>query len=331
MRAISLVDIHNHQPLLTLKQMATPVPEQGQVLIKIEVAPVNPSDVMFLQGRYIFEKALPVVPCFVAAGTVVASGGGLMGRYLEGKRVCCGGLQDSQGTWADYLVVKSSHCIPLAKHIDFETGCNLFANPLAAYGLMQTARSCGHKAFVQNAAAGDLGLLMQKLCRQKNIPPINIVHSEEQEKQLSGLGAEYVLNSSLEDFEDKLSGLSNKLNATMAFDAISGPISKSLLHAMPDNSELCIYGRLSNEPLSIDGLINMVHRGQRISGFSLYRWTDSQSLLSLGRAMSYLQKHLLTGYKPKIQKRVSLSEFIDNYALSFTNTTAGKTFIYPSR
>src|SRR6187455_3208387 len=77
-------------------------PRPGQVLVRIEAAPCNPSDLLLLQGKYGTLKTLPTVPGWEGAGTVVASGGGWYGSWLVGKRVACA-LRGSErsGTWAE--------------------------------------------------------------------------------------------------------------------------------------------------------------------------------------------------------------------------------------
>jgi len=84
MQAIVL-EMQSDTPRLSLQEKAIPVPSKGQVLVKVEVTPLNPADVMFVRGRYIQEKSLPVVPGMVASGVVVASGGGLVAFVKTGK------------------------------------------------------------------------------------------------------------------------------------------------------------------------------------------------------------------------------------------------------
>jgi len=56
-------------------------------LIKIDSAPINPSDLAFLMGHYSSDKPFPTVPGFEGSGTVVLSGGGILGWNITGKRV----------------------------------------------------------------------------------------------------------------------------------------------------------------------------------------------------------------------------------------------------
>lgn len=60
-----------------LKEIPIPVPKDGEVLIRVESAPINPSDLSFLKGHYSSNKPLPCVPGFEGSGVVVASGGGI--------------------------------------------------------------------------------------------------------------------------------------------------------------------------------------------------------------------------------------------------------------
>src|SRR5688572_6950538 len=93
MRAVVLEEYHDTATaaISSLKVRERPVqqPRHGQVLVQIEAAPCNPSDLLLLQGKYGTLKKLPTVPGWEGAGTVVASGGGLYGWWLMGKRVAC--------------------------------------------------------------------------------------------------------------------------------------------------------------------------------------------------------------------------------------------------
>src|SRR5438105_12722838 len=112
-----VADAHGKGPIdalanLRVARRSVHRPGPGQVLVRIHAAPCNPADVLYLEGRYGIDRPLPATPGFEGAGVVVASGGGLLGRWLLGKRVACGGHECS-GTWAEYCVVEASACLPL--------------------------------------------------------------------------------------------------------------------------------------------------------------------------------------------------------------------------
>ena len=133
----------------------SPRPGIGQVLVRMAAAPINPSDIGFLQGSYGAHGGASAVPGFEGSGTVVAAGGGYLTRLLLGRRVAFSDA--SGGTWAEYHAANASLCVPLKKDITLEQGAMLLVNPLTALALLSIARQGRHKALVNTAAASALG------------------------------------------------------------------------------------------------------------------------------------------------------------------------------
>jgi NADPH:quinone reductase-like Zn-dependent oxidoreductase len=86
---------------LRVEQRPVPKPGKDEVLVKVAASPINPSDLAFLDGKYGFDNAPPVVPGGEGSGTVVAVGPGAMGRYFLGKRVACLRNGERDGTWLE--------------------------------------------------------------------------------------------------------------------------------------------------------------------------------------------------------------------------------------
>ena len=90
-----------------------PKPASGEVLIKVECAVINPSDLYMMQGNYNGEFTYPLTPGAEGMGTVVENGGGLMGWSLVGKRVGFtrpgekGGKFSRGGAYAEYIVTNA--------------------------------------------------------------------------------------------------------------------------------------------------------------------------------------------------------------------------------
>ena len=84
-----VLEAYNGVESLRVVQRPVPKPGPNQVLVKVAASPINPSDLMFIEGKYGFKKRLPVVPGFEGSGTVVAVGSSMMSRFLAGKRVAC--------------------------------------------------------------------------------------------------------------------------------------------------------------------------------------------------------------------------------------------------
>src|SRR4051812_39872965 len=185
---------------LQVLERPVPNPRRGQVLVKITAAPCNPSDLLLLQGKYGTLKSLPTVPGWEGAGTVIASGGGLLARWLMGKCVACALRADRDGTWAQYFVADADKCIALRADVPIEQGASLIINPFTAVGLLETARRDGHRAAVHTAGASQVGRMMIAIAAEMHYPLINIVRRHEQTDLLNSLGALHVLDSSRESF-----------------------------------------------------------------------------------------------------------------------------------
>ncbi len=315
---------------LTVQERPVPKPGRGQVLVKIAASPCNPSDLLLLQGKYGTLKTLPTVPGWEGAGTVVATGGGLLARWLSGKRVACALLGDRGGTWAEYFVADADNCIPLKADVPTEQGAGLIINPLTAMGLLQTARSAGSLAAIHTAGASQLGRMMIAMAADLDYPLINVVRRDEQVELLRSLGAKHVLNSSREDFAAELKALAGRLRATAAFEAIAGDMTGTVLNAMPPRSTAYVYGGLSEEACGNIDPIGLIFHEKTLTGFYLGKWLKRRGALGIFRDAGRLQRMIIDGrIATAIQRRVTLDEVADGLNQYVKNMTGGKVLIMP--
>lgn len=334
MRAV-LLERHHEDPLkavegLKIVSKPVPKPKRGQVLVKMHASPCNPSDAMFLAGRYGLTKSLPTVPGFEGSGTVIASGGGFMANFLVGKRVACGGQSDSDGTWAEYFCADAAFCIPLQKGVDFDQGAMLIVNPLTALALFDKCLVENHRAAVHTAGASQLGRMLIRLANDRGYPLINLVRREEQRQLLLGLGAKIVLDTSRPDFLETFRAETAKLGATLLIDAVAGPMVGQLLSAMPDGSKAAVYGGLSQQACGEIDPIGLIFRGKSVEGFWLTPWLQSKSLLGKLKVTGQVQKLLASkAFESQIRARLSLDRAREGLLDYLRHMSEGKVLICP--
>ena len=229
-----------------LVEITVPEPAENEVLVQIEAAPINPSDLGLMFGAADLASAraterdgqpsliFDVPPAAMRAmsprvghwmpvgnegsGRVVAAGSHPDAQALLGKRVGMFGGE----MYAGYRCVPVDQCMSFSDAISAEQAASCFVNPMTALGFMETRDIEGQKAIVHTAAASNLGQMLLRLCQADGIPLVNIVRSEEQVSLLKSLGAEWVLNSSDSDFMSQLIEALVATGATLAFDAIGG-------------------------------------------------------------------------------------------------------------
>src|SRR5215213_1726200 len=231
---------------LSLVEVATPQPAADEVLVRVEAAPLNPSDMGLLFGGADMSTAeasgtpdRPIVTAQVApavmqamagrveqslpvgnegAGVVIQAGASPAAQALLGKTVAMlGGAMYSQ-----YRCIKAADCLVLPAGTSAAEGAACFVNPLTVLGMVGTMRAEGHTALVHTAAASNLGQMLVKLCTKDDIGLVNIVRRPEQVEVLKSIGARYVCDSSAPSFMDDLVEAVAETGATLAFDAIGG-------------------------------------------------------------------------------------------------------------
>ncbi|GAA4829167.1 alcohol dehydrogenase catalytic domain-containing protein [Algivirga pacifica] len=293
---IHITDLKEAVSQLQVVEKSTPKLQSKQVLIKMEGAACNPSDLLTLTGSYGVKKALPMVPGWVGVGTVVATGKSPLTKWLKGKRVVCGTqAANEDGTWAEYFVTDYMMCLPVSNKIETAQAANLMLNPLTAIGLIDIAVKTKAKAIVQNAAMGQVGKLVTYFAAKKGIEVIQVVRKEAQVAQLKAEGNQYVLNSSDENFEKDLRKLSSDLNATVGLDAVGGTLAGAMLNLLPAKARWVVYGDLSGEAVSGFDPMELLYQDKTIEGFHLKNWLDQQSMLRIMRKMSMVKKLLEKG------------------------------------
>ncbi|KAF0682576.1 Aste57867_25308 [Aphanomyces stellatus] len=123
-----------------VREVDVPTPTSGQVLVKVECSPINPSNLSILKGEYSdsSKSPLPSLLGTEASGTVVASGGGFFAWTMLGKRV---GVFGNEGMWAEYVCVNALSCVSLPDDVSFEGGASCFVNPLTVVAWFSSPQS----------------------------------------------------------------------------------------------------------------------------------------------------------------------------------------------
>jgi NADPH2:quinone reductase len=231
---------------LSVDTVDVPSPGEGEVVVRIEASPINPSDLgMLFAGadmsaagtggtpdRPVVTAPIPDaamramagridIPLAVGnegAGTVVATGSSAAAQVLLGRKVAVAG----GGMYSQYRCVDASLCLELPEGTTAAEGASAFVNPLTALGMVETMRLEKHVALVHTAAASNLGQMLSRLCLEEQVPLVNIVRKAEQEDLLRAAGAAHVCNSTLPTFMSDLTDALKSTSATLAFDAIGG-------------------------------------------------------------------------------------------------------------
>ncbi|GLH75958.1 NADH oxidoreductase [Bradyrhizobium sp. SSBR45G] len=352
---------------LSLVDVPTPEPGPDEVVVRIEAAPINPSDLGLLVGaadlstmQVSGSKERPVITAKVpeagmramagrldeslpigneGAGVVVKTGSSDAAKALMGRTVAAiGGAMYSQ-----YRCLKVSECLPLPAGTTPAEGASCFVNPLTSLGMTETMRREGHTALVHTAAASNLGQMLNKICLKDGIPLVNIVRSVAQAELLRGIGAKYVVDSTSPTFMDELTAALVETGATIAFDAIGGgKLAGQILNAMEaainksGKYPYSRYGSSVHKQVYIYGGLDVrpteITRGFGMT-WNVGGWLLFPFLMKIGRADSERLRQrvvdeLKTTFASHYTKTVSLTEALDPANLAvYAKRATGEKFL----
>jgi NADPH:quinone reductase-like Zn-dependent oxidoreductase len=354
---------------LSLEEVTVAAPGPDEVVVRVEAAPINPSDLGLLLGpadpatisaggtadRPTLTLAVPPQRMRMlasrigqslavgneGAGTVVQAGENQ--QHLIGKRVgMLGGAM-----YATYRKLSAREVIPLPDDATAADGASMFVNPLTALAMPDVMRREGHKALVHTAAASNLGQMLNRICQADGVPLVNIVRSDEQAKLLTDAGATYVVNSTAPDFAARLTDALAETGATIAFDAIGGgKLANAILHAMEQAAnrtatEYSRYGSSTFKQVYIYGGLDMsptvLDRGfgfsWSVSGFLLTPWMQKVGWEVMKAMRERVARELKTTFASHYTDTIGLAQALDPAVLEAYNrkATGRKYLIDPSR
>jgi NADPH2:quinone reductase len=359
---------HDGHLRLSLEEISIEAPKEDEIIVRVEAAPINPTDIALLLGSADISSITVPDPARSAlrltvpearlagvrgrmgqslavglegAGTVVAAGS--KAKALEGRLV----TTMSGGMFADYRKVKAADVMLLPDGATAAEGASI-VNPLTALGFVETARREGHPAIIHTAAASNLGQMLHKICAADGIPLVNIVRSRQQVELLRGIGAAHVLDSTEDGFAERLTDAIAGTGATVAFDAIGGgSMGSEILYAMERAAirkmdryvrtgsdvfkQLYIYGALDLSP-------TVLYRptfGYRWSaaGWIVFSFLRELGAEGVGRLNRRLADELKTTFASSYKRVIGLAEALQPDVLrSYERKATGEKYLIdPSR
>ena len=354
---------------LSLVDVELSPPGPGEVIVRIEAAPLNPSDLGLLTGPAdlatldqrgtadrpvltadIPEQRLPMVRARLnesmpvgneGAGTVIAAGDGA--EELIGKTVAVIG----GGMYTQYRKARLTDLLPFPDGVTAREGASAFVNPLTALAMVETMRAEGHTALVHTAAASNLGQMLNRICIADDVKLVNIVRSAEQARILHDIGAKYVVDSTSENFRDELVDALAETGATLAFDAIGGgKLAGQILAAMEvaanrnattysrygsnTYKQVYIYGALDLGPTLIGRDVGFAWG---VSGFLLTPFLMKAGAEVVGRMRARVAAEIRTTFASHYTAEVSLAEALnrDTLLAYSAKKTGEKYLIVPAK
>ena len=347
---------------LSIETVPTPVPGPGEVLVRMEAAPINPSDLGLLIATADVGKAkrdgdivtAPIPPATMGGLTARVGESMPVGNEGCGIVVAVGEAPDAQtlighmvsivvgATYAEYRAVPTMLLMDLPDGTTPTQGASCFVNPLTALAMVETMRTEGHTALVHTAAASNLGQMLNRVCLADGVQLVNIVRRPEQTALLREQGALVVCDSSSPSFSKDLTAALTTTGATIAFDAIGGgTLASQILGCMEAaananateysrygssvHKQVYIYGSLDRGPTE---LIRNFGFSWGLGGFLLTPFLQKAGLEVMLRLRQRVIDELTTTFASHYTDEISLADAIDpDVVRKYARQATGEKFL----
>jgi len=191
--------------VMELVELPQPLPEAGQVLVRMRAAGVNPVETYIRAGTYPRKPALPFTPGNDGAGVVEHAGDDV--KLRPSDRVYTAG--SITGTYAEYALCHAAQVHPLPENVSFAQGAAIGTPYATAYrGLFQRAEAKAGETVLVHGASGGVGIAAVQLARAGGLRVLGTAGTERGHELVREQGAHDVFDHRAADY------LAQILNAT---------------------------------------------------------------------------------------------------------------------
>ena len=258
--------------VMRLEEAPTPVPGEGQVLVRMIGAGVNPADTYSRSGAYANKPPLPFTPGTDGAGLVHSVGPGVS-LARPGDRVYVAG--SLSGTYAEYALSLESRVHRLPERISFSQGAGVFVPYATAYrALVQLARSRAGERLLVHGASGGVGIAALQFACAAGMRAIGTAGSDQGCELALREGADKVVDHRKEGYREE----ALRLAGGKGFDVILEMLANANLGA--DLTMLAQRGRVVVIGSRGEATINprdLMSRDAAVFGMLLWNMPDEDS------------------------------------------------------
>ena len=222
-----------------LKDVPSPKPGPGQLLVQVKSAGVNFPDALMVQGKYQVKPPFPFSAGGEISGIVIGLGEGVTG-FAVGDRVMA---LVSTGGFAEECLAQASRTLPLPQGMDFDTGAALMLTYCTSlHALKDVADMQPGETLVVLGAAGGVGVSAIEIGKAMGARVIAAASSEEKLAVCRQVGADDTINYSTENLKDRINELTDGKGADVVYDPVGGSYTEQALRAIKWRGKLLVIG-----------------------------------------------------------------------------------------
>lgn len=255
MRAVA-INKNGKPKVLKYVDFRTPLPTDGEVLVKIHATSVNPNDLLYRSGRFIIRKPMPHILGSDLAGEIVELGEGVK-EWTIGDRVTATFEtlgRERNGTYAEYCAVPADDLIKLPDDVDYQTAVSAGASFITAWvALVTNGKIKKADRVVIHSASSSIGTAAVQIAKSKGATVIAISKSDHA-SQLREIGATIVLDEAGIDIVRQVKVATDEQGATLILNLSDKDILQQSIDMLESKGRLVI----ASAPKTTDAKFNVM-------------------------------------------------------------------------
>ncbi|MCM4157820.1 2-enoyl thioester reductase domain-containing protein [Gramella sp. AN32] len=256
------------EEVLKYKNIKTPKPAKGHILIKMLASPINPNDFMFIERSYRIVPEFPEIAGLEGTGRIFENGGDK--NYPVGSLVAF----RQKGTWAEYVTVPKENILKLPGNFPLHKAAQISLNPLTAWALLEQTNAKSGDYIILSAGNSSISRLISQFSLKLGVKTIHIVRNKELFNKSTAFGpCEVVEENKLNEFFEKFS----RHHTISAFlDAVGGELASSVFTFLSPGAKVIHYGLLGTEKVSYYNS-EIIFKNISVHGFGIDFWKQHKS------------------------------------------------------
>ena len=305
---------------LSWKELPTPQPGAGEVLLEIQAASLNFPDLLIVQNKYQMKPPLPFVPGSEYAGVVRAVGEGV--KHLQvGQSVAC---LSGTGGFGTHTLAPAKLCMPLpAGFSPVDAAAFIMTYATSHHALMDRGQLKAGETVLILGAAGGVGTAAIQIAKAAGAKVIAAASTAEKCALCTAQGADATINYGTENLREAIKTLTDGKGPDVVYDPVGGEFAEPAFRSIAWRGRYLVIGfaggPIPNLPLNLPLLKGASLVGVFWGDFAR-REPQANATMMAELAQWYAQGKI----KPVIDRTMPMSELKAAYARMGSRAVMGK-------
>jgi NADPH2:quinone reductase len=305
---------------LEWKELPTPAPAAGEVLIEIKAASLNFPDLLIVQNKYQMKPALPFVPGSEYAGVVRALGEGVT-HLKVGQHVAC---LSGTGGFATHTLAPAALCMPLPAEFSFvDAAAFIMIYATSHHALVDRAQLRAGETVLVLGAAGGVGTAAIQIAKAVGARVIAAASTDEKCELCRSIGADATINYTRENLRDAIKAATAGKGPDVIYDPVGGDFAEPAFRSIGWRGRYLVVGFASG-PIPSLPLNLALLKGASIVGVFWGDFARREPKANAAMMLELEEWYAQGRIRPVIDQTMPMAQLKEAYAYMGSRGVKGK-------